>query len=189
MANDDATIERLANRLADGIDGAFPELVDTFHGSIFSGVFRLTRDRGDAEDLTQETFVRAYRALGGYPPDRIRTLRLRGWLWTIAINLCRNRARNRSRRPRTSPLELGPDPTAPDSTEAAALAAVDDEWLDRLATLAVPVRQAVVLRHVVGLTYQEISTSLDRPVGTVKSDVHRGLDHLRGMLEREGALQ
>lgn len=187
MTADDTTLRRLAERLAGGRDGAFPELVDTLHGSIFSGVYRLTGDRGEAEDLTQETYIRAYEALGGYPPERIRSLQLRGWMWTIAVNLCRNRVRARRRRPQTSPLELGVEPTAPGSTEASALQTVDDEWASRLEALSEPVRQAVVLRHVVGLPYREISTALDRPVGTVKSDVHRGLEQLRKILEREGA--
>jgi DNA-directed RNA polymerase specialized sigma24 family protein len=60
-----------------------------------------------------------------------------------------------------------------------------DEWDRRLATLSAPVRSAVVLRHVVGLPYAEVAVALGRPVGTVKADVHRGLQRLRLLIESE----
>ena len=59
-----------------------------------------------------------------------------------------------------------------------------DEWRDRLAALAPRQRDGIVLRHVVGLSYAEIAEVLGRPAGTVKSDVHRGLDRLRSMIGR-----
>ena len=75
-----------------------------FQDGLFSGLLRMVGNRADAEDLAQETFTRAYRSLRDFPPDRILALRLRGWLWTIALNLTRNRARTASRKP--PPLEL-----------------------------------------------------------------------------------
>jgi RNA polymerase sigma-70 factor (ECF subfamily) len=65
-------------------------------------------------------------------------------------------------------------------------AVVVDEWRDRLARLSPRQRDAIVLRHVVGLSYEEIGDVLDRPPGTVKSDVHRGLARLREILASEG---
>jgi RNA polymerase sigma factor (sigma-70 family) len=175
----------LARRLAAGREGAFAELVDTLSSPVFSSVLRLTGNRPDAEDITQETFIRAYRALARYPTDQVAELRLRPWLWTIALNLCRNRERGRGRRPATTTLTDDHHPADPGSTEAEELDLVDDAWQRRLGALADHVRTAVLLRHVAGLGYGEIAAVVDRPVGTVKSDVHRGIGRLRQMIEQE----
>ena len=179
-------LQPLAAALAADLDRAFPDLVRATQDDVFSGALRMTGNRSDAEEITQEAFVRAYRALREYPAGRIRELRVRGWVWTIAANLCRNRARTRSRKPE-DPLESGllrPDP-AP-GPEAEALGSLDrDRLAAHLARLSWPMRSAVVMRHVVGLGYQEIATALDRPPGTVKADVHRGLKRLRTALQEE----
>jgi RNA polymerase sigma-70 factor (ECF subfamily) len=174
---------QLAERLADDLDGSFPDLVVTMQDGVFSGAIRFTRNRHDAEDVTQETFVRAYRALRGYDTDRIRWLRIRSWVWTIALNLCRNLARTKARKPESL---LESDPHAGDDPEAAAVAAAQDvEWRRRLETLTDAQRTAVVLRHVVGLPYDEIAETTGRKVGTVKADVHRGVERLRRLLVAE----
>ena len=167
----------LCQRLAADLDGGFPDLVETLSSDVYSGLRRLTGPT-DAEDLTQETFIRAYRALEGYEPDRIRRLQLRGWIWTIALNLGRNHARDRARRPTPVELEdwIGIEDTEPPDSEA---------WDRRLAALPAVQRRAVVLRHVVGLDYDEIAEATGRAVGTVKSDVHRGLERLRRLMEDE----
>ena len=94
-----ATLDQLPIRLAADRDSAFPDLVRHLQDGVYSGVLQFSRNRQDAEDVTQETFVRVYQALGSYDADRIRNLRLRAWVWTIALNLCRNRARSVARRP------------------------------------------------------------------------------------------
>ena len=78
-------MDDLRNRLAEDLDRAFPELVEGLQSELFSGLRSLAG--GDAEDLAQETFIRAYRALSEYDADRVRNLSLRGWIWTIALNL------------------------------------------------------------------------------------------------------
>lgn len=174
----------LAASLAGDVDSAFPALVDQHLDGIYSGVRRLVPTSADAEDVTQEVFLRAYRALTGYDRERIAALQVRGWLWTIAANLCRNAARTRSRRALTVPIDLAPDPAAADDPAGVAVESVADaDWRRRLENLPLPMRTAVVLRHVVGLPYDEIATALGRPVGTVKADVHRGVQRLRTMLE------
>jgi len=169
-------MDHLCHALATNLDEAFPELVRVMQTEVFSGLRRIHGH--EAEDLTQETFIRAYRALAGYDPQRIRTMRLRGWVWTIALNLGRNALRDRARRP--VPVETDDrygvhDPEPPDSAA----------WDRRLATLTVHQRRAVVLRHVVDLPYGEIAEALGRPEGTVKADVHRGLERLRTIMEEE----
>ena len=175
----------LNRRLAGDLDGAFPDFVTEMQGLVFNGARRWLPGRQDAEDVTQEVFVKAYKAMQGYPPERVVDLRLRPWLFTITLNLCRNQARTRSRRP--SQVALGrTDPVGPETTEQSAIDLVAvDEWRTRLGQLTARQRDAIVLRHVVGLTYDETGEVLNRPVGTVKSDVHRGLDRLRSMMVTE----
>lgn len=168
--------QELCKQLARDLDGAFPAVVTAMQDQIFSGLRRL--HPADAEDLTQEVFIRAYRALGEYEAARIRKLELRGWLWTIAMNLGRNHARDRARRP--TPVELVDRFGALDPEPADSVA-----WNRRLASLTMNQRRAVVLRHVVGLSYAEIAEALDRPQGTVKADVHRGIERLRTIMEAE----
>ncbi|HEX5824243.1 MAG TPA: sigma factor, partial [Candidatus Limnocylindrales bacterium] len=76
----------LAARLATDLDGAFEALVLAHQDRLFTIAFRTGGDRHDAEELVQDAFVRAYRAMAGYPPARVRDLRLRGWLTTILLN-------------------------------------------------------------------------------------------------------
>ncbi len=175
----------LNRRLAADLDRAFPEFVTEMQGLVFNGACRWLPGKQDAEDVTQEAFVKAYRALQGYPPERIVDLRLRPWLFTITVNLCRNHARTRSRRPAQVAID-GTDTPGPETTEQSAIDLVAvDEWRTRLGELTARQRDAIVLRHVVDLTYDEIGEVLDRPAGTVKSDVHRGLDRLRSMMISE----
>ncbi len=169
-------MDELCQRLARDLDGAFPDLVAHLQGRLYSGLRRLHGDA--AEDLAQETFIRAYRALRGYDPDRIRRLRLDGWIWTIALNLGRNHARDRARRPTPMPLDDRHGVSDPEPVDLAA-------WDRRLAALPPPQRRAVVLRHVVGLSYPQIAEVTGRPEGTVKADVHRGLARLRRILQEE----
>lgn len=169
-------MDDLRERLASDLDDAFPDLVRSMQREVFSGLRSLAGS--EAEDLAQETFIRAYRALNEYGSDRIRDLALRGWIWTIALNLGRNHARDRARRPlpvADTPEAAVRDPEPPDSKA----------WGQRLAMLSTPTRRAVVLRHVVGLGYDEIAVALGRPEGTVKSDVHRGIEKLREIMEME----
>ncbi len=168
-------MDNLPSRLSEDLDRWFPELVRNLQHEIFSGLRSLAG--ADAEDLAQETFVRAYQALGSYPRARVAQMSLRPWIWTIALNLGRNHLRSRNRRPRAVELDdFGH--TDPEPIDLAA-------WQGRFQTLSVPMRRAVVLRHVVGLEYNEIAIALGRPVGTVKADVHRGLERLRTMMEDE----
>lgn len=167
-------MEDLCNRLAKDLDGAFPDLVASVRDDLYSGLRRL--HGADAEDLAQEALIRAYRALGTYDAARIRSLRLRPWLWTIALNLGRNHARDRSRRPQSVELEDRHAVTDPEPLDSDAW----DGWLGRL---SVAQRRAVVLRHVVDLTYGEIAEVTGRPEGTVKADVSRGLARLRTIVE------
>ncbi len=170
-------MDDLADSLASDLDEAFPDLVSSLQHGIFSGLRQLTGDHHRAEDLTQEAFIRAYRAMRTYPAERIRAIRLRGWIWTIALNVARNDVRAESRRPTPTRLEeAGYLPEEPPDSEA---------WNRRWTLLPAAQRRAVILRHVAGLSYQEISEVTGRPATTVRSDVSRGLARLRSVIVRE----
>lgn len=170
-------MDELKSALASDLDRAFPELVKAMGPRLYWGLRRMCGDHQEAEDLTQETFIRAYRALGDFDRQRFDDLRLAPWVWTIALNLGRNHLRDRSRRPLlVEAVDHGrEDPEAPDQRA----------WDTRFAALNRNQRTAVVLRHVVGLGIGEISESTGRPEGTVKADIHRGLDRLREMMEQD----
>ncbi|MGI8757993.1 MAG: RNA polymerase sigma factor [Acidimicrobiales bacterium] len=176
--------EYLAEQAAVDLGVAFPLIVRAHGGAIYTTALRVGLQPADADDLAAETFVRAYAALGGYAPGRIREMRLRPWLVTITLNLWRNQLRDATRRPRLVPLEpLGalPDPTA--GPEEVSLAAGTSQRVERLlAGLSPQQRVPIVLRHVVGLSNDETAAALDCPAGTVKSHVSRGLAILRAQL-------
>ena len=173
-------------RLADDLAGAFPQFL-AHHGDLVYGIaLRSTKRPADAEDLAQETFIRAYRALAGYDAERIAELRPRGWLAAIAGNLSRNRAKRKA--PATTGLDAlaeRADADAPQPERAAEQRETAHQWRQRLDALPRRYRRAVELRHVSGLSYPELAEALGRPLGTVKSDVHRGVKLLREALIQE----
>jgi RNA polymerase sigma factor (sigma-70 family) len=180
--------DELPARLARDLDGSFEALVVAHQRLVFGLALRVVGDRGDAEEVAQDTFARAYHALAGYEAERVAAMRLRPWLARIALNLARNRVRRRP--PPARPLEDGDGRplavAAPAAAEPAAVAERRQEldfWAGLLAGLPRGQREAVVLRHVEGLPYAEVAEVLGRPVGTVKTHVHRGVRQLRERLE------
>jgi RNA polymerase sigma-70 factor, ECF subfamily len=177
--DDDQT---LTARLAADLDGAFEQFVRANADGVYSVALRLLGDAHEAEDVAQETFVRAYRSLARWPKERILELRPRPWLTRITLNLVRNRAR--VRRPHTQPLRDGtwvaPEAERPEvHAERVEATAAVTALLERLPERD---RVAIVLKHVHGLGYPEVAEALGRPVGTVKAQVHRGLAKLREAL-------
>jgi RNA polymerase sigma-70 factor (ECF subfamily) len=172
------SMDDLAVALSVNLDDAFPRLVEDVSTRLFWGLRRLTGDAQQAEDLSQEALIKAYRALQSYEPNRIRDLKVQPWLWTIALNLGRNHLRDRSRRPTLVEEKAEPAFFDPDPPELAA-------WQQRLNRLTKPQREAVVLRHVVGMDIAEIALATGRPEGTCKADIHRGLNKLRKIMEAE----
>ncbi|MEV0374540.1 RNA polymerase sigma factor [Streptomyces sp. NPDC050636] len=188
----DETAEPLCERLATDLDDGFTELVRVHASAVHAFLLRVTGFAAEADDLGQETFLRAYTALQGYSPQRRRALRPRAWLMTIAANVWRNHVRTCVRRPVAAarvedsceswPAEgPGPQEHAETAADRALLVAA-------LARLPEPARVAVVLRHVVGMSYAEVAEVQKCPVGTVKAQVSRGIGTLRQLLEPQVAL-
>jgi RNA polymerase sigma-70 factor (ECF subfamily) len=162
----------------EGVDRQFERMVHEHQDRVYAASLAMTGNRHDAEEVAQDTFLRAFRALSSYSPQRIRDLKERAWLHRIAINVVRNRVRGV--RPRIVELNGSEKDHAP-GPEARAMERMQiDELATRVAELPIRYREAVVLRHVRDLSYAEVAQALGQPVGTVKANVHRGLKLLRG---------
>jgi RNA polymerase sigma-70 factor (ECF subfamily) len=180
-------------RLRAGDAAAFDRLVNERSADIYALLYRLTEDPEEARDLTQETFLQAFRSIAHFRGDAD----LRTWLYRIAVNQARNRWRWWRRRHRGATVSLD----ATDETHELSLAArlVDEHapnpeartlaherekiLLAAVRQLARPYREAVVLRDVEGLSYEEVAATLEISVGTVKSRLSRGRTELRRKLE------
>ena len=185
---DDTT---LLEALADDLDSAFEALVRARQDRLYSIALRILGDPTEAEDAAQDALIRAYRALADWEATRIRELRLDAWLATIVANVARTRIRRRaaarSRESLTFIDELDHPVAVAGETPHDRVAESETRrvWAARLIGLPERYRAPVVLRHVDGLGYDDIAIALDRPAGTVKAQVHRGLAMLRAMIDGE----
>ncbi|WP_374546202.1 RNA polymerase sigma factor [Streptomyces sp. DH7] len=185
----DDMAEQVTARLAVDLDDGFTELVRVHATAVRAFLLRVTGSATEADDLGQDTFLRAYTALQGYAPQRRRELRPRAWLMTIAANVWRNHVRSSVRRPvSATPVEdvcqTWPD-QSPGPDERAGTVFDRNRLVSALAELPENPRVAVVLRHIVGLSYQEIAQAQGCPVGTVKGQVSRGIGSLRQLMATE----
>ncbi len=188
ITTEDTRDASLCAKLATDLDGNFEEMVVLFQDRLYSFALRLTGGPRDAEEVAQDVFVRAYRALGGYPADQVRGLAIRAWLYRITLNVARNRMRGK----RLAMVSLdgeseegqfddpaddspGPDVLAEQADEKARLGAL-------VAALPERYRSVVVLRYVADLPYAEMAEVLKQPIGTVKANVHRGIALLRAAI-------
>ena len=165
---------------------AFDEVYDRFGEMVYNLALRLAGNREEAADLTQEIFLRIYRHLGSFGGRST----LKTWVFRIAINHCRDRLS------RHVPTMQSIDADSTEGSVAIAdpargpeeLAVAADEGrrvMEGLARVPQVFREAVVLRDLEGLSYEEIAEVLGVRVGTVRSRIARGRDQLRSLLERE----
>lgn len=173
------TDELLAERATGGNDQAFEVLVDRYQRVIFNLTLRMTGNREDARDLTQDVFVRAWRGLHGFDPRR----RFFSWIYRIAIHACLNLRRG-SGRQETLEAEVETEEAGPElRIEAMELETEIQEALDRLPAGD---RQVLVLRHFLDRSYEEIAEVLRVPAKKVKSRLYAARQRLRGELEKRG---
>lgn len=193
---DKGACDPLLTALANDLDGAFEGLVVAYQARLYGFALRFCGDRRDAEDITQDAFIRAYRALHGYDTARIHDLALRPWLYQITLNVARNHARRR--RPNTTSLEDEAGQNGAGSHSLSdEVAQRPEALLERTETgtllaalvtrLPTRYRAAVILRHVAGLSYPEVAATLDQPLGTVKANIHRGVRLLRASWNAQSA--
>ncbi|MEU8760382.1 RNA polymerase sigma factor SigE [Streptomyces sp. NPDC048659] len=160
---------------------SWEEIVSTHSGRVYRLAYRLTGNQHDAEDLTQEVFVRVFRSLSSYTPGTFE-----GWLHRITTNLFLDMVR-RKQRIRFDALADDAAERLP-SREPSPQQAFNDTHFDAdvqqaLDTLAPEFRAAVVLCDIEGLSYEEIAATLGVKLGTVRSRIHRGRSHLRKALK------
>jgi len=156
---------------------------------LYSAALRMTRNPADAEDVVQETFLKAYRAYDSYTEGT----NLKAWLYRILTNTYINKYRKKQRRPAEVELgelqdiylykRLGESSGATQSAEADMLDAfVDTDVIEALESLPETFRLPVLLADVDGFSYKEIAEILDVPIGTVMSRLHRGRKALQKKL-------
>ncbi|MEZ4411506.1 MAG: sigma-70 family RNA polymerase sigma factor [Gemmatimonadales bacterium] len=186
MSDQDVVLEARAGRQA-----AYRELVRRYERPIFSLIYRMVRNREQAEDLSQETFVKALNAIESYRPE----YKFSSWIFKIANNVSIDHLRRRELD--TLSLDGSPHALTPEAIQASALQLGDrqETALEELeakelggeievaiAALRPEYRACILLRHVEGRPYEEIATMLDLPLGTVKTYIHRARGELRQAL-------
>jgi len=183
------TPPELGDRLRRGTPGAFEEVVTSYQDRIYNTCWRMTGSIADAEDLTQEVFLRALRAAETFRAGSS----VYTWLFRIAVNLAISHRRKRRLRAVASLEGLNEggasgrdlvDAAAVDPAETAARHDLGEAVARALGTLDVDERAIVVLRDIEGLSYAELADVLEVPLGTVKSRVHRARAALRAATDR-----
>lgn len=161
-----------------------------FMAPLYSAALRMTRNASDAEDLVQETYLKAYRSFGGFEQGT----NLRAWLYRILTNTYINEYRARQRRPEIEDVEdvedlylyrrfAGVDGTVSPSAEEEVIGAIHDDAIkSALESLPDTYRIAVMLSDIEGFSYKEMAEILEIPPGTVMSRLHRGRKALQKAL-------
>lgn len=171
----------IVNRCLAGHQPSFGELIAKFRGRVFGLCYRMLGQREDAEDATQETFLRVARNLHRWDQDRA----FEPWLLTIAGNRCRSRLAKRMRRPGTITLDQPVEDSTVQEQTAELLA---EEIACVLGTVREEYRTAFDLFHQHGMAYHEIAEKMGIPLGTVKTWVHRARRELISQLRKRGVL-
>ena len=175
---DDAT---LVLRCRKGERHAFEQLVIRYQKPVFNVALRMLRNRQDALDVAQSTFLKAFEHLGDYDP----AFRFYSWLYRIAINESLNALA--SRKPRgeldANTRDEGPGPESAAEGDQA-LHAIEDA----LMKISPELRSVAILRHITQLSYEDIAETLGLPEKTVKSRLHSARERLREQLRRCGAI-
>ena len=180
MSNE-LTDKELVKRVQKGDKGAFDVLVLKYEHKIVNLVMRYVRDPETALDISQEAFIKAYRALPRFRGDSA----FYTWLYRIAVNTAKNHLAALRRRPTDIELDLQ-DPEQyglhaklkeTDTPEGVTLSQELQDTLERaIAALPEDLRTAIILRELDGMSYEEIAQTMDCPVGTVRSRIFRARD-------------
>ena len=174
----------LVRRTLDGDARAFTELVDRHAAACLRFAARMLGDRSEAEDVAQETFLRAFKALESYDER----LSFRTWLFSILINRCRTMMSQRMRRERR--VVFDNDALERSSVEAAQSSMELREELNHaIAALSPEQREAFLLRHVEELSYEEIMSVTGAGMSALKMRVKRACERLQQLLTDEGGVR
>jgi RNA polymerase sigma-70 factor (ECF subfamily) len=184
-----ASDEELVARSMGGDLDSFNQLVLRWERPIYALAYRVIGREEDARDVCQETFLRAFRALGGFKGQA----KFSSWLYRITLNLCRDWIRRQRRTPIAETpegvdlIELASESTAVESIEdLVARREIGRAIARAMAELPSEQRTAIILKEYHGLTFQEIADLLDCPLSTVKTRLYQGLSVLRRQLADAG---
>jgi len=184
----EATDQQVVEFAKAGREAAYRELVRRYERPVFSLVYRMVRNREQAEDLSQEAFVKVLNAIESYKPE----YKFSSWVFKIANNAAIDHLRRRELD--TLSLDGSPHAETPEMIEATALqiGSVGESALDEVVArelggaiedgirlLRPEYRTCILLRHVEGRSYEEIAEILNLPLGTVKTYIHRARNELR----------
>ena len=176
----------LVNEVRAGNVEAFEALVLRYQGKIVNYASAMTRNSSDADDVAQETFIRAFRALNQFRGDSS----FKTWLYRIATNVARTHLRQRVKQSRLAGPSLDDDtqalrasdiPSSKTNIEGAVIAR--DAINSALAKLSDELRVAIILRDIEGLDYREVAEATNSPIGTVMSRIFRARRALRPLLQ------
>jgi RNA polymerase sigma-70 factor (ECF subfamily) len=168
----------LVRRVQRGDKAAFDLLVRKYQGKVVNLVMRYVKDPSEAMDVTQEAFIKAYRALPRFRGDSA----FYTWLYRIAINTAKNYLVAQDRRPPASDLDAAEADTYDNGAPLRETATperlllrdeIQQSIVDAIEDLPQELRTAIVLRELEGMSYEEIATTMDCPVGTVRSRIFR----------------
>jgi RNA polymerase sigma-70 factor, ECF subfamily len=185
--------EKLVRRVQRGEKAAFDLLVLKYQHKVAKLVARFVRDRREVEDVTQEAFIKAYRAIGGFRGESA----FYTWLYRIAVNTAKNYLESLGRRPPSTDVEME-NAEFVESADGLREQATPERQLltDEIAATvnrvieALPgdLRTAITLREIEGMSYEEIAEVMDCPIGTVRSRIFRAREaidqELKPLLER-----
>jgi RNA polymerase sigma-70 factor (ECF subfamily) len=187
---------KLVARVQAGDKAAFDLLVLKYQRKILRLLSRMLRDQSEIEDVMQEAFIKAYRALPQFRGDSA----FYTWLYRIAINTARNWMASQARRPSSPSLHQSEDGETFDeidnltdnNTPESLLASreIADSVNETIKALPAELRTAIVLREIEGLSYEEIAQAMECPIGTVRSRIFRAREaiaaKLRPMIDHQG---
>lgn len=173
--------ETLARRAQSGDVDAFTALVGRYQRPVYNLAYRMLGDAQEAEDVSQEAFIRAYQGLGRFDPTRL----FFSWLYRIAVNRCLTaRARPRPD-PLTDTVAAALTDPSPSPERQAARGETQAAVQHAITQLPAHERTLVALRYGADLSYEEIAATLQIPLGTVKTRLFRARQRLAGLLTEE----
>jgi len=179
---DQKTEAEIIVRVMGGDRQAYALLVDEYKGPIFNLAYRMTGSREDADDLTQETFIRAFQKLHQFQPDK----KFFTWLYTIGINLIRNHLKKNIRDvSHHAAADYALEHQARGNGTGQGDGPVDDRMigLERIIQqLPVDLREAIILKYTQDLTFEEVADVTGDSLSAVKMRIYRGLEKIKEML-------
>ena len=174
----------IIGRVLAGDREAFADLVDAYKGPVFRLAFRMTGNSRDADDLTQEIFLRAFQSLGRFRPGE----RFFPWLYTVGLNVIRNHLRKGKALPEDGSATGAPEVTDPRGDPADAVLYGERSRRIQAYLLSLPptVRETLVLRFYEGMSFEDIAAMTGDSLSGAKMKAYRGLEKIRVMMEQDG---